>query len=59
MILYNYRKGQQSPKGKGDLKMFYWFIFEDGYSVCTKGFSKTEMAHEVRKHGKMVRKVLA
>ena len=39
--------------------MFYWFTFEDGYSVCAKGFSKTEMAHEVRKHGKLVRKVPA
>ena len=39
--------------------MFYWFTFEDGYSVCAKGFSKLEMAHEVRKHGKMVSKVRA
>lgn len=37
---------------------FYWFIFEDGYRVCTRGFSKQELAVEERKHGKLVSKVL-
>ena len=39
--------------------MFYWFTFEDGYSVCVKGFSKRELAWEIRKHGKVVFKILA
>lgn len=37
---------------------FYWFIFEDGYRVCTRGFSKQELAVEERLHGKLVAKVL-
>lgn len=36
--------------------MFYWFTFEDGYEVCTRGFSRQEMAVEVRKHGKLISK---
>ena len=39
--------------------MFYWFTFEDGYSVCVKGFSKQEMKVENRKHGKLISKVIA
>jgi hypothetical protein len=39
--------------------MYYWFTFEDGYSVCVKGFSKQEMSVEVAKHGKLVKKVMA
>lgn len=39
--------------------MFYWFTFEDGYSVCVKGFSKRELVWETLKHGKIVSKVLA
>lgn len=39
--------------------MFYWFTFEDGYAVCVKGFSKQEMAVEVRKHGRLLSKVRA
>lgn len=39
--------------------MFYWFTFEDGYSVCVKGFSKQEMKVENRKHGKLISKVMA
>ena len=37
---------------------FYWFTFADGYRVCTRGFSKQELAVEERKHGKLVAKVL-
>lgn len=36
--------------------MFYWFFFEDGYSVCAKGFSKQELRIEERKHGKLIAK---
>ena len=36
--------------------MFYWFTFEDGYAVCVKGMSRTELAHEIAKHGKLVSK---
>lgn len=39
--------------------MFYWFIFEDGYSTCVKGFSKLELKRETLKHGKLIKKVLA
>jgi len=39
--------------------MFYWFTFEDGYSVCVKGFSKNELKWEILKHGKLVSKVKA
>ena len=41
---------------KGVLIMYYWFTFEDGYSVCVRGFSKQEMRVEIRKHGKLVSK---
>ena len=43
-------------KKKGNKKMFYWFTFEDGYSICVRGFSKRELAWEVRKHGKLIGK---
>lgn len=36
--------------------MFYWFTFEDGYSVAVKGFSKHELKVEEAKHGKLVSK---
>lgn len=39
--------------------MFYWFTFEDGYSTCVKGFSSTELKHEITKHGKLISKVRA
>ena len=39
--------------------MFYWFTFEDGYAVCTRGFNRVELKHEVLKHGKLVSKVRA
>lgn len=39
--------------------MFYYFTFEDGYSCYCKGFSKNELAHEIRKHGKLISKVRA
>jgi len=39
--------------------MFYWFIFEDGYETCVKGFSKQELRVEERKHGKLIKKVRA
>ena len=34
--------------------MFYWFIFTDGYEVCTRGLSKQELKAEERKHGKLI-----
>ena len=34
---------------------FYWYVFEDGYRVCVRGFSRTELEHEEQKHGKVVR----
>lgn len=39
--------------------MYYWYVFKDGYCVCTKGYSKTELKHEIRKHGKVVNKHIA
>lgn len=39
--------------------MFYWFIFEDGYRECVRGYSRVERMHAERKHGKIVKKVLA
>lgn len=33
---------------------YYWFIFEDGYKCCVRGFSKRELAVEESKHGKLV-----
>jgi hypothetical protein len=38
---------------------WFWFTFSDGYSVCVRGMSKSELATEVRKHGKLVSKVRA
>ena len=35
---------------------FKWFFFEDGYRVCTRGFSSLELKHEIKKHGKLLRK---
>lgn len=37
--------------------MFYLFIFEDGYRVMTKGFSRQELKVEIRKHGELIMKV--
>ena len=39
--------------------MFFWFIFQDGYKACTRGYSAIELQHEERKHGKMIRKLPA
>lgn len=36
--------------------MYYWYTFKDGYRVCVKGFSKNELAWEVKKHGKLITK---
>ena len=38
---------------------FYWFYFEDGFSVCVRGFSKQEMSVMVAKHGRLIGKKLA
>lgn len=38
---------------------YYWFTFEDGYSVCARGFSKNEMAHHTAEHGKLINKTIA
>ena len=34
--------------------MFYWFYFEEGYSCCTRGFSKQELKIEEMMHGKLL-----
>ena len=39
--------------------MFYWFIFEDGYRVCARGFDELEMYHLALKHGALIEKVKA
>ena len=44
---------------KGVDNMFYWYVFEDGYRACVKGYSKTELKHETRKHGKLINKFMA
>lgn len=36
--------------------MFYWYTFADGYRVCVKGFSKSELKREIIKHGELIRK---
>ena len=36
---------------------WYLFTFEDGYQAICRGYSRQEMAVEVRKHGKLVSKV--
>ncbi len=43
----------------GDKIIFYWFIFEDGYRVCARGFDELEMYHLVLKHGALIEKVRA
>ena len=40
-------------------KTFYCFTFEDGYYCYAFGFSKQELAVEIRKHGKLISKVRA
>jgi hypothetical protein len=47
-----------NPRNK-ELKMFYWFTFADGYTVCTRGFDRIEKMHEEAKHGKIISKVKA
>lgn len=39
------------------MAQYYWFVFTDGYRVCTRGLSKHELSVEERKHGKLVSKV--
>jgi hypothetical protein len=41
------------------MSAFYWFTFEDGYTVCVRGFSRNELRIEELKHGKLVRKECA
>lgn len=36
--------------------MFYCFTFADGYQCWCRGMSRTELAHEVRAHGKLISK---
>ena len=36
--------------------MYFWYTFADGYRVCVRGFSKQELAVEVKKHGKVIKK---
>ena len=55
MLYYNQKEGDNS-QSKGEMKMYYWFTFADGYEVCTRGFSKQEMRVEERKHGKLMKK---
>lgn len=38
---------------------YFEFIFSDGYSLFCRGMSKHELTIEERKHGKLVRKILA
>jgi len=57
LCYYTIRKREQHLEQRKELKiMFYWFIFADGYRVCTRGFSRHEMQVEVRKHGKLISK---
>ena len=35
---------------------FYWFLFEDGYQVCVRGFSCLEFKNEEKRHGKLIKK---
>lgn len=39
--------------------MFYWFYFEDGYRVCTRGMSANELKQTERAHGQLVYKGMA
>lgn len=38
---------------------FYLWKFADGYEVYCAGFDRTEMAHAVQKHGKLISKTPA
>lgn len=40
-------------------KKFHWFLFTDGYTVCTRGFSKQELKRAEQQHGKLIKKWLA
>jgi len=33
---------------------YYWFIFEDGYICCVRGFSEQELNVEIQKHGSLI-----
>lgn len=39
--------------------MFYWFYFEDGYRVCTRGMSANELRYTEQAHGKLMYKGMA
>lgn len=43
------------------MKKYNWyrFTFEDGTVTICRGYSRQEMAVEVRKHGKLISKVFA
>lgn len=41
------------------MNKYYWFLFEDGYRVCARGFSSQELKVEEQKHGKLVERRLA
>ena len=35
---------------------WYWFIFPDGYQLCTRGLDRVELMHEIAVHGALIRK---
>lgn len=37
---------------------WYRFTFEDGTITLCRGYDRTEMYHMIRKHGKLISKVL-
>jgi hypothetical protein len=48
---------QEEGNRTGEATMsYFWFTFEDGYRVCVLGFSDRELAFEVIKHGRVVKK---
>lgn len=35
---------------------YYYFVFEDNYIACVRGFSQQELSVEIQKHGKLITK---
>ena len=47
---------RQRLRGYRKMDKYFWFVFADGYQVCAKGFSATELYFEQMKHGKLISK---
>jgi hypothetical protein len=50
---------ESEEKAMAKTRFFYWFTFEDGYTIGVRDLSKNELAQLEKTHGKLVDKSMA